>query len=168
MGLSNRILGLILLLIGGYVGYTIYIGDLTILINSTFLKGIGGLLIFLIGFLSLLLIRTGFNLLRNKQTDNDETINHNSNVLENEAKIAEAFDILEQNKNVSSTNTSNNQNTTKQKVKNGMIVKYRIKSIGTDQSEVIPAGTESEARRIIKAKYPTMDIHIINVMYNYE
>ena len=64
--------------------------------------------------------------------------------------------------------SENISNTPKQKVKNGMIVKYRIKTIGTDQSEIVPAGTESEARRIIKAKYPTMDVHIISVMYNYE
>jgi len=63
--------------------------------------------------------------------------------------------------------SKNEINIPKQKVKNGIIVKYRIKTIGTDQSEIVPAGTESEARRIIKAKYPTMDVHIISTMYSY-
>ena len=64
--------------------------------------------------------------------------------------------------------SQNETNTPKQKVKNGMIVKYRIRTIGTDQSEIVQTNSESEARRIIKAKYPNMDIHIISVMYNYE
>jgi|GEM_PF-6660570 len=85
-----------------------------------------------------------------------------------ERKLENEKIILEQNKISSQSNFSNNQNSTKPKVKNGMIVKYRIKTIGTDQSEIVPAGTESEARRIIKAKYPTMDVHIISAMYNYE
>ncbi len=75
---------------------------------------------------------------------------------------------LDQNKSDSNLNTLNNKNIVKPKVKNGIIVKYRIKTIGTDQSEIVQAGTESEARRIIDAKYPTMDVHIISTMYNYE
>ncbi len=64
--------------------------------------------------------------------------------------------------------SKNISNTPKQKVKNGMVVKYRIRTIGTDQSEIVQTNSEAEARRIIKAKYPTMDIHIISAMYNYE
>jgi len=68
------------------------------------------------------------------------------------------------------TQTSANQQreTTKQKVRDGIKVKYRIRTIGTDQEEIVQSNSESEARRIIQAKYPNMDLHIISTVYNYK
>lgn len=46
-----------------------------------------------------------------------------------------------------------------------MKVVYRIKGIGHDQTEEVNTTSESEARRIIKAKYPSTNIHISTITY---
>ncbi len=77
-------------------------------------------------------------------------------------------ELEEQAKREAQISANKSRETPKQKVRDGIKVKYRIRGIGTDQEEVVQSNSEAEARRIIQAKYPNMGLHIISTMYNYK
>ena len=64
--------------------------------------------------------------------------------------------------------SKNETNTPKPITVNGIKVTYNIRGSGHKQSEIIQTNSLEEARKILKAKYPTLDMYNIIPMYNYD